>query len=188
MDIKEQIPQLIKEVERLWKQLTGLDVPEAFIRNPMTTEEVQKVESELNVILPQEYKEFLQSYGSFFIPGGEIVYGKNRGKTSPFEEGDFSVVENTVKLREKFPELPKNFIPILDEPDCGAVCLICGGPNHGKLVLWVYYRAYKDPEFECQKEGPDFWTWFYNELLSSKKEFEEELAKPINERGIKPLI
>ncbi len=187
MDIKEQFQHLIKDILKLELQLIGISSPESLVHNSMTPEEIQEVEDELSVTLPLEYKEFLQIYGSLII-GPDIVYGKDRGKTPPFEEGEFSVLKNTLKLRAKYPKrFPENFVPILEEPDCGAVCLICGGENHGKLVLWGYHADYNSPELDCASEGPDFWTWLRDELISLKKDYEEELAKPMDKRGIRTL-
>ena len=151
----------------------------------LSESQIKKQEESLGVSFPEQYKEFLRMYGWILI--GEGFLGTNLG------------IKETHNLRENFPQtFPKNLIPIDDYGNGDYTCLVCGGKDHGKVILWrhdvpeyfVYpnipdedwFRNHPDwaknhingKKEDFWVEAPDFWTWLLNRLELERQMEEDE--------------
>lgn len=155
MNFKERIKQLIKEIEGI----QGI---------PLDLEEIKKMENVLNVSFPNEYREFLQTFGYLNIFGRKIL-----GNGNP----EFSTIKATFELRKFFPKFfPKDFIVIkISDPFLDRypfTCLSCGKEYFGKMISWDP-NPDLFPRFFYNGKEPDFWRWLLEELELAKKEKNE---------------
>jgi len=115
------------------------------LRHPVgpATDQVRTIERELDCNLPADYLEFLESYGchspdpytlfSFLepYPGGE------RGILAVFfgadPKGTYDLLANYKTYQGR---MPREFLPIADDPGGNIICLAVKGPNKGAVYFW----------------------------------------------------
>lgn len=162
MDIKKQIQLLVKELN-------------GKVGYPTTTAVTDKMESELDLEFPKEYKEFLQTFG--WIDATQEIFGG--GKNIP---KILSAVKETLELRKDYPDtFPKNVVAIHHDGRGNYYCLVCDGKDFGKVIFWqhdvrkniVYPNNPPDKESDFWIEGTDFWIWLLETYQATKKGFEE---------------
>jgi len=156
----------VKELIRELKEVSGFP---AKVGRPMSAKEIQEMEKTLGLKLPQEYKEFLQTFGSLGVVRMEI-------------EDGYSVVKETLSLRENYPDrFPNNLVAVYGDGYGNYYCIVCDGPDYGKVIFWQHdaplketYPRYPEGQPDFWLEGPDFWTWLLEKLRRIKKIEEEE--------------
>lgn len=170
MDKREKIQKIRELIDGLKELTDGLS---GGIGEPLTTEEIQEIEEKLKVKLPEEYKEFLQTFGSLSVVGLQMIDGH-------------SVIKETRKLREYYPKtFSYNLIPIEEDGYGNYYCVVCDGKDRGKIIFWqhdvypdqVYPNYPPDKDSDFWIESPDFWTWLLERLQLIKKEEKEEKQK-----------
>jgi hypothetical protein len=145
-----------EEIVRLFKTLGGIK-PVDGVFLPMTEEEVVTIESEQGVTLPEDYREFLQTYGSCIF--GELVsfhaVESSPWPVWPFEcfYGSKRSVQDLVGALRAFSfddRISDVMIPIGHDGAGGQVCLGIKGEHRGKMYFWDHDLSWaeRDPTKE----------------------------------------
>jgi hypothetical protein len=159
--LKEKIIQLAKEAE-------------VYFGEPLSKEEIERMESKLGLTLPKEYKEFLETFGC--IERLEVLGScPKRLKKYRHSSGEelWSALGLTLSLREDYSTFPKNCVAIMYDQHSGYYCVVCGGKDHGKVIYWNPWcdpeQAYPNiPKPEWFEENPD---WAQGHLTGKKEDF-----------------
>jgi len=119
---------------------------------------ILEVESKLGLKFPEDYKQFLKTFGWIYI----------------FElAGINSTLEETLKLRKSYgDEFPNNIIPIDEDGYGNYYCLVCSGKDKGKVIFWqhdlppekIYPNIPEGKDKDFWIEASDFWTWLIEQL------------------------
>lgn len=136
---------------------------------PLSEKEIAEYERALKVKFPISYREFLKAVGN--LAGGDEILGSSREDwlAQP------SILSETKELRQSFPEtFHRNLIPVCPDGRGNYWCLVCDGPDEGKVIFWqyelplseVYPKAPPgDPAFWI--EGNDFASWLTSFLADA---------------------
>ena len=136
---------------------------------PLSEKEIAEYESALNVKFPSAYREFLKAVGN--LAGGDEILGSAREDwlAQP------SILSETKELRHSFPEtFRRNLIPVCPDGCGNYLCLVCDGPDAGKVIFWqhdlplseIYPKAPPgDPSFWI--ESDNFTSWLTSFLLDA---------------------
>lgn len=171
------------------------NVAKVIFCKPLAEEEIQKIESRLQLLLPEEYKEFLKNFGCADGVGLEIMGRTTReGHILPSGEESMSALGRTLALREDFPKFPRNCIAIEYDGGDGYYCVVCGRNDYGKVVYWDMYlepeQAYpnepkpewyekhpNEPKVDFWVEAPDFWTYLIKRLRETMQKAKPDECK-----------
>jgi len=163
----------VKKIKKLVEELEELaELPGKPFGKPMSPLEIQEIETKLNLKLPQEYKEFLQTFGSLSVIRTEPMGGQE-------------IIPTTLSLRGNYPDtFSHNLVVVRGDGYGNYHCVVCDGKDYGKVVFWQHdaplnevYPNYPEGKPDFWIEGPDFWTWLLEDLKSVKKIEEEEKKK-----------
>jgi cell wall assembly regulator SMI1 len=142
-------------------------------------EDLTAVERQLGITLPSDYRRFLLTHN-----GGHPE--PDTFPLSSFTEGDFGVLNRFLGIREgEYDDLvnyytkvfrdrvPRNLLPIANDPGGNLICLSVSGPDRGKVYWWFH-------EEEADEGEPPTYRNIYfvadsfNDLLKSLTEFLED--------------
>jgi hypothetical protein len=134
------------------------------VGEPLTPKDIERIESKLGFEIPQEYKDFLATFGSLTGFGLEImgnVPPESKGHILPCGEESLSALGTTLDLRERFLTFPRNCIAIEYDGGDGYYCLVCSGKDYGKVIFWDMWcdpkQAYPNiPTPEWFKKHPNW--------------------------------
>lgn len=154
------------------KKIRGLAEELAFGRvfgEPLDSRQIKEMESKLGFSFPEEFKEFLKTFGSFSVMRMECIEGE-------------AAVKETLDFRRNLPERFPDSLLIIEEDGYGnAYCLVCKGKDYGKVVFWQHdapleetYPKHPKGRPDFWLEGPNFWTWLLDKLQRIKKIEDEE--------------
>jgi len=130
----------------------------------LTIEEVEKIEREIGLIFPMEYKEHLLKYNGGKCEPNEFSFFENGVlETSAIDwflaiydgDGD-NLLEyiNILKIEEK--RIPNSLIPIATD-DCGnIICISCEGKDCGSVYFWDHEK-----EIDYNSEDDSNWSNLY---------------------------
>lgn len=120
----------------------------------LSEKDIEELELGLNVILPENYKQFLMQYnGGRPVPdcypieglknnpygGIHFFFGIHREIDSGNLSWNYTVMEG---------RLPKGFLPIASDGSGDILCLALSGKNEGRIFFWDYYGELNPPTFE----------------------------------------
>lgn len=110
---------------------------------------VTDIERELEVTLPDDYREFIQRYGYGGF-GGEDIYGGTQTHS-----GLPSVIWSTKDQRKCDPKFPKHFVKIYSSGICELGCLDTSKLHNGicPVVAWDLHGDNDDPEILAESFG-----------------------------------
>lgn len=109
---------------------------------PLGQAELSKLEREFGITLPGDYREFLLEVGGVFFRGTNVVplevrkdFGNVEHVTTLFgsDREQDSLQEN---IETYVGRIPKNLIPIGDDPYGNLHCVGVGGKENGKIYFW----------------------------------------------------
>ncbi len=124
---------------------------------PVCSEKIEFIEKKLGIILPLEYKAFLESYnGGYPVPD---VFDIPKINDSSIVDRFFGIDLNQYSNLETFIEnyrnkIPKYFIPIARDPGGNLIVICLIGDQYGAIFFW-------DHEFETDNEKPDMSNLFF---------------------------
>jgi SMI1/KNR4 family protein SUKH-1 len=154
------------DLQKILNRLTTL--PKFQAERPADKDEIQRIEAELGVVLPQQYVEFLQRFG-YARWFGQIIYGirptdRATGRAS-------TVISDCVSRTKKEQDpnnplgtthLPRDHVVIATDGGGGNYVLFTvGSPHEGQVH---YYN------FEDQAEPIQVWKTFQDYLESRIEE------------------
>ncbi|WP_246188018.1 SMI1/KNR4 family protein [Paenibacillus tengchongensis] len=150
----EKSPELTR-----WRALIQMYANHTDFTGGVSDISIAEVEDKLKVVLPEDYKWFLQHYGSGGIFGADILgFGKS---SLP------SVISTTVRLRNF--GLPHQYIVI---EDCGefAYCLDTGELSDGKcpVVSWDREAGFRG------RRAEDFSDFLSTRFSEAKENWDED--------------
>jgi len=141
-------------------------------------QKIDKMEIELNISLPTQYKEFLSSANtgayeraSFNFLGVDGIPNSSTIRYFLFPEaGGRSDLKNTFKFYLEADRISPDILPVAKDLAANLVCICTNGNDTGKIYYW-------DHELEFDVEGhedlacvaPDFPS-FLSKLEGSKRE------------------
>jgi len=158
----------IQKIHKLVKELN------LGFGSPAGSGEIERMESELNIKFPKEYKEFLETFG--FL-----------GTILGVECEDISAVKETLRYRKrrfldgKQKPFAKNLVVVEEDGLGNCYCVVCNEVDEGKVIFWQHDVYPEDlypnhplgkPDFWI--EGPDFWSWLLRKLQDTKNIKDEE--------------
>lgn len=151
--------------------------------NPMSQEEIASMEKKLQVKIPKEYREFLENYGCIRPEEilGSVIPNLKQYK---LETGEYLWTAEgwTLDLRRAKDidgdpswDFPKNCIVINVDGGGGYFCVVCGGKDDGRVILWDSYcdpkQAYpNNPTEEWFKEKENI-DWDLVHVTKKKEDF-----------------
>ncbi len=140
---------------------------------PVTPQQINELEMHLDISLPDDYKKFLLEWNGgkptpdrFSIPG----WSNKSSVVNRFlavHAGKHSNLQKKIEVYED--RLPRELIPIAEDPFGNLICLGLGGNRLGRIYFW-------DHEDELDDEGLsrlDFSNVY--ELAESLKQFTDSL-------------
>ncbi|RYX80746.1 SMI1/KNR4 family protein [bacterium] len=136
-------------------------------------EELQEVEAQLGHSLPEDYREFLRSYGGLLIPNSlplrtPTAEGFPMGLTSAFfaatSDKNFDLLEHNDPLGY----LPFELIQVV-MGDNGLYCLSIAGEHKGEVYFWDAPAGDEEEHFQL--------------VASSFDKFLQRLSTPIDENN-----
>jgi hypothetical protein len=140
---------------------------------PTSRQEIDSFEQRMSIKLPLEYRNWLLKYN-----GGSPRPRVFRAGSGPEQwtscvawfyaiyEGRLSNLEReitTFKIKET--RIPKDLIPIADDPGGNQICLGYEGPNLGKVFFWDHERECDGSYDNCYLIANSF-----NEFIASLKD------------------
>lgn len=143
-------------------QLIEKDIEIADFVGGLSTEQLDNLQDELNLILPDSYRRFLSIYGMGDIHGVEI-YGAGSDNN-----GIPSAIWLTKVLRET-ANLPLHLLPIYETGYDGEIfCIDCSNNSSNPIVLYMDGLPIEEQEFEVLYES--FGDFLYHILVMATEE------------------
>lgn len=108
-------------------------------KKPTSDARISEIEKELGISLPLQYRNFLLRYnGGHPIPDGfvfkEAPYGDSCVAWFLAIDSELSnFVETFECMRDR---MPRELIPIADDPGGNQICIAVAGPNTGAVYFW----------------------------------------------------
>lgn len=118
----------------IFEMINKYEQPGDFTHAIVTDKMIAEAEFRLNVRLPKQYVDFLQSYGHGGIGGLEVM---GVGLT-----GRMIFVDTTINYRSE--DLPANLV-VIENVDEWLTCIDC---NTGKIVSWDF-SGYIKEDYNC---------------------------------------
>jgi len=138
---------------------------------PQKATERKDVETMFDVRLPQDYRQFLGSYGALAVDD-IVIFGL--GEAGVFNR---TLAEMILMLRLAHPDIPLELVPIEElEPDHFA-CLVCNQGKSGHSPMVLLNLASPQPVNQLPRLAPCFRDYLYNRLLMVLAP-EEEMIDP----------
>ena len=111
--------------------------------NPLTSEEIGKIEEHLGTELPETYKTFLLEIGGGGLPGFPKIQ-ESHGESQPTIdrffgaecEKDYWLLQNISDWNYHHPDLSQNVIPIGEDVLGNPTCLGIKGEERGKVYFY----------------------------------------------------
>nr|HQU46028.1 SMI1/KNR4 family protein [Pirellulales bacterium] len=114
---------------------------------PLVADDVNCLEGEVGVSLPESYKAFLLRYnGGLPVPDSFPIEGMPKnpyGVIQVFFGIDRAIESSNIKWNVEISrnDTPSNLFPIACTPSGDVLCLSLSGEDAGSVVLWDYYNA-----------------------------------------------
>ena len=153
----------MSNLEKAFK-LIEKDIEIADFVGGLSTEQLDNLQDELNLILPDSYRRFLSIYGMGDIHGVEI-YGAGSDIDN---DGIPSAIWYTKFLREK-ANLPRHLVPVYESGFDGEIfCIDCSNNSSNPIVLYMDGLPIEEQEFEVLYES--FGDFLYHILVMATEE------------------
>lgn len=155
----------------------GDEAPENCLGDGASDIELEEIERELGVSLPQSYRRFLQEFGFTFWP--DFVYGVAHGKLP----GMRVLWQTRVERHEVQPPLPPHLVPFSPDGWGNHYCLDTTQLREGEcpVVFWNHEAA---ADQTPERTHRSFTAWLA-EVLEEPVEFPED-DEPVAESGRTP--
>jgi SMI1-KNR4 cell-wall len=157
-----------REIENQFHRL-GEVVPIGSTFLPVTEEELTSIETVLGNVLPEDYREFLQTFGAasfgelveirltrsspLFAPDVKNVPLFEKAPLSHFYgamDGNQSLAKRITTYRDRIPE---TMIPIADDGGGHQICLGINGKEQGKVYYWDHGNEPLDEDDYLEEYG-----------------------------------
>lgn len=101
-------------------------------------EEIELIEKEYDIVLPDDYKDFLQEYGgTYFTRDGSFLSEHNRKSYCAMF---FGLMDNMNSLKENIEDylgrVPSSIIPFADADGGNKLCIGVKENTFGKIYFW----------------------------------------------------
>lgn len=138
---------------------------------PLNEEQLKEVEAELGHSLPEDYREFLRSYGGLVIPNSlhlrtPTADGLSIGMTTAFFAATPDKNFDLLEYNDPLGTLPFELIRIV-MGDNGYYCLSIAGEHKGEVYFWDSPAGDEEEHFQL--------------VASSFDKFLQRLATPTDE-------
>jgi hypothetical protein len=147
---------MMRKIEDQFPRLGGI----LTFASPMTEEELAAIERSLGERLPEDFRDFLRTYGdamfealTFFRPvRSSSISSSPFGRSRILEGGAFSHFYGSSAAKQSLAEsitlykgrMPDTIIPIGDEGGGNQICLGIKGDERGKVYYWDHENTWSE--------------------------------------------
>lgn len=149
-----------REIEQRFSLLGGINA-----HSPMSADEVLSIESLIGERLPEDFREFLQTYGAASF--GELVdfrlkeptpiykYPGLLAPTPSYERAPFSHFYGSMtdkrslakRINDYKGRIPESLMPIGDDGAGNQICIGIKGPERDRIYYWDHENDPNDQEY-----------------------------------------
>lgn len=160
-----------REIEDKFRLLGGI-VPIGKAFAPMTEEELHSIETDLGESLPEDYRDFLLTYGAASF--GELVEFRLRDshpihpvegnpmpiscyKKGPFSDfyGSKASTNSLARHIETYKgRMPDTMISIADDGGGNQICLGIRGKEQGRVYYWDHHNEWDEVDYLEEHGSP----------------------------------
>jgi cell wall assembly regulator SMI1 len=108
---------------------------------PVTEAQVAKLEEEMGIRLPSEYRQFLLKHnGGYPEPDGFVIHGRTEDEDGMVDrflaihDGEHDNLSRYLKWYKG--RLPRNLFPVAHDPGGNLICISTSGADVGKVYFW----------------------------------------------------
>lgn len=101
---------------------------EALIWGRRDKRAITDIEAELEIKLPESVCDFIQEFGNINLYPFRVLIAGN-------EEGNFSCVTETRRLRRRHPSVPHNYVTVMSYAEI-VYCVVAGDVKTSRVISW----------------------------------------------------